>query len=119
MTLSADITYRNVPASDWLDAEIQKHVARLLTYCADILSCKVLVEIPHRHHEHGNHFCVRIDMTVPGDKLVAGHEAARKDAATAFRQAFAAAKRQLQDYARRRRHEVKAHPRAPRVHAAA
>jgi ribosome-associated translation inhibitor RaiA len=141
MTLTADITYRNMPASDWLDREIQKRVARLGTYCADILSCKVLVEIPHRHHEQGNHFHVRIDLTVPGDRIVAGHEpslrveedyqarqsrakrteieALRKNAVLAVGRAFAAAKRQLQNYARRRRHEVKTHPRARRAVATA
>jgi hypothetical protein len=135
MRFSADVIYRNVPASDWLDAEIQKHVARLKKFCADILSCKVLVEIPHRHHEQGNHFRVRIDMTVPGDKIVAGHEpsfriepsrakrteieAVRKNAVLAFRQTFAVAKRQLQDYASRRRRAVKTHSRMRRAQAAA
>ena len=141
MALNADITYRNMPASDWLDAQIRRRVARLGAYSADILSCKVLVEIPHRHHEQGNHFHVRIDMKVPGDKIVAGHEptlhidgdyeakpyrakrteieAVRKDALLAFRQAFAAAKRQLQNYARRRRREVKTHENVRRAAATA
>ena len=130
MRLIADITYRNAPPSEWLNADIQKLVARLRTYCANLQSCKVLVEIPHRHHEQGNHFRVRIDMIVPGDKIVVGHEpgpgiegdrdrnlshrkpeieAVRKDAARTFRQAFSVAKRQLQDYAQRRRLEVKTH----------
>jgi hypothetical protein len=130
MTLIADITYRNAPPSDWLNADIQKHVARLRTYCADLQSCRVLVEIPHRHHEQGNRFRVRIDLIVPGDKIVVGHEpspgiggdrnpshrkrteieAARKDAARTFRQAFSVVKRELQEYTRRRRLEVKTHP---------
>jgi hypothetical protein len=50
MTLMADITYRNMACSEWLDSEIQKRVAKLTTFCPDILSCKVLVEIPHRHY---------------------------------------------------------------------
>jgi hypothetical protein len=129
MTLIADITYRNAPPSEWLNAAIQRRVARLRTYCADLQSCKVLVEIPHRHHEQGNHFRVRIDLIVPGDKIVVGHEpspgieddrnrsqrkrteieAARKDAARTFRQAFSVAKRELQEYTRRRRLEIKTH----------
>jgi hypothetical protein len=125
MALIADITYRNASPSDWLNADIHKHVARLRSYCADLQSCRVLVEIPHRHREQGNHFRVRIDVIVPGGKIVAGHElspgiegdrdrnlshrrrteteAVRKDAARTFRRAFLAVKRQLQDYARRRR----------------
>jgi hypothetical protein len=130
MTLTADITYRNMACSAWLDAEIQKRVAKLTTFCPDIVSCKVLVEIPHRHHEQGNHFHVRIDITVPGEKIVAGQAPtlhlvepdgesarerrsvktlARKDASLALRQAFDAAKRQLREYARVRRYDVKTH----------
>jgi hypothetical protein len=130
MTLTADITYRNMACSEWLDSEIQKRVAKLTTFCPDILSCKVLVEIPHRHHEQGNHFHVRIDITVPGEKIIAGQvptlhliqpdsetarerrsrkTVARKDASLALHQAFDAAKRQLREYARVRRYDVKTH----------
>jgi len=130
MTPTADITYRNMACSDWLDSEIQKRAAKLATFCPDILSCKVLVEIPHRHHEQGNRFHVRIDITVPGDRIVAGQAPnlrlgqldgeparerrsprtfARKDASLALRQAFDAAKRQLRDYVRVRRYDVKSH----------
>src|SRR5215470_9033418 len=70
---TADITYRNMAGSQWLDGEIQKRTAKLSTLCPDILSCKVIVEIPHRHHEQGNRFHVRIDITVPGERIVAGH----------------------------------------------
>jgi hypothetical protein len=130
MPLTADITYRNMSGSKSLDAEIQKRVSKLTTFCPDIVSCKVLVEIPHRHHEQGNHFHVRIDIAVPGEKIVAGQlpslhliqpdgdstrerestkTLVRKDAALAVRQAFEAAKRQLRDYVRLRRLEVKTH----------
>ena len=130
MTPTADITYRNMAASQWLDGEIQKRTTKLATFCPDILSCKVLVEIPHRHHEQGNRFHIRIDITVPGEKIIAGQapnlhvnpldgEAARerrslktvvrKDALLALRQSFDAAKRQLCDYVRVRRYDVKSH----------
>jgi ribosome-associated translation inhibitor RaiA len=130
MTLTPDITYRNIRGSAWLRGEIRKRVATLLTFYPDILSCKVLVEVPHRHHERGNQYHIRIELFVPGETIVAGYEPsrdvyrsedaparakrteiapARKHASLAFRRAFAAAKRQLQDYARRRRHAVKTH----------
>ena len=72
MTPTADITYRNMAWSDWLDTQIQRRAAKLSTFCPDILSCKVLVEVPHRHHEQGNRFHVRIDITVPGERIIAG-----------------------------------------------
>jgi hypothetical protein len=130
MTPTADITYRNMACSEWLDAEIQKRATKLAKFCPDILSCKVLVEIPHRHHEQGNRFHVRVDVTVPGERIVGGQPPnlrlgqpddeparerrssktiARKDASLALRQAFDAAKRQLRDYVRVRRYDVKSH----------
>jgi sigma 54 modulation/S30EA-like ribosomal protein len=130
MTPTADITYRNMACSQWLDTEIQKRAAKLATFCPDILSCKVLIEIPHRHHEQGNRFHIRIDIKVPGEMIVAGQApnlhlghfdgevprerrstkiVVRKDASLAVRQAFDAAKRQLRDYVRVRRSDVKSH----------
>jgi len=98
----ADITYRNVPRSGWLDGEIQKGVARLAACCPHILSCRVLVELPHRHHEQGNRYHVRIDMTVPGETISAGRLRS-PHALPAFRQACLSARRQLKEYACRRR----------------
>ena len=118
MTTTADITYRNMPHSEWLDREIQKRVARLAEFCPDIVSCKVLVGRPHRRHEHGNRFDVRIDMAVPGEKIVAGHLSSLH-ALVAFRRACAAAKRQLTEYVRRRRREVKTHRNTRRAAASA
>ena len=130
MTLTADITYRNMAVSEWLDAEINKRVAKLASFYPDIVSCKVLVEIPHRHHEQGNRFHVRIVIVVPGEKIIAGQTpnlhlsqidgepmrerqsqktGVRKDAVLALRQAFDAAMRQLRDYVRLRRFDVKTH----------
>jgi hypothetical protein len=101
------------------------------------MGCQVLVELAQRHHERGNHYHVRIDLKVPGDELVVVHDASlhaaekdlqatetaqraeprpeRKHAAVAVREAFDIARRQLQDYGRRQRGSVKAHPRKPAV----
>ena len=140
MTLTADITHRNMAVSKWLDAEINKRVAKLVSFYPDIVSCKVLVEIPHRHHEQGNRFHVRVVIDVPGEKIVAGQTpnlhvsqvdgesmrerqsqktGVRKDAALALRQAFDAATRQLRDYVRLRRFEVKTHQNGRQLNALA
>jgi len=125
-----DVTFRNIKSSEWLEGDIRKRAERLETYCPDIVSCRVLVGIPHRHREHGNRFEVHIDIVVPGEKIAASHapslrvtkrdgegaigkrteiQGMRKDVVLAVREAFAAAKRQVQDYSRRRRLAVKAH----------
>jgi hypothetical protein len=125
-----EVTFRNLKSSDWLEREIRERARKLETYCPDIVACRVLVAIPHRHHDHGNRFEVHIDVVVPGEELAVSHApnirkmkadgepalgkrteilGARKDVMLVVREAFAAAKRQVQDYARRRRLAVKAH----------
>jgi len=125
-----EVTFRNMKSSEWLESEIRDRAAKLETYCPGIVACRVLVAIPHRHHDHGNRFGVHIDLSVPGEEIAVSHEpqrrapkgelaaatakstedpGARKDALLVVNNAFAAAKRQLQDYARRHRRNVKAH----------
>jgi len=125
-----EVTFRNMKTSAWLEKDIRERAGKLETYCPDIVACRVLVGIPHRHHEHGNRFEVHIDVVVPGEELAVSHSPSirvtksdgegavgkrteilgmRKDVLLVVRDAFAAAKRQVQDYARRRRLAVKAH----------
>ena len=40
--------------SPWLEAEIRSRVERLELICPDLLACRVVVDIPHRHHQRGN-----------------------------------------------------------------
>ena len=125
------ITFRNLSPIEAIEADIRQRAEDLGVYCADIISCRVLVEIPHRHHKHGNRFHIRIDVSVPGEEITVSHapdlhgtqqdlehttsekeveiEAARKDGGLAIREAFDIARRRLQDSARRRRHAVKTH----------
>ena len=125
-----EVTFRNLKTSEWLEREIRGRASKLETYCPQILSCRVLVAVPHRHHDHGNPFEVHIDLVVPGEEIAVSRmprvrklkpkdattstkrmdiTAVRKDVLLAVRGAFAAAKRQLKEYARRKRHAVKAH----------
>jgi ribosome-associated translation inhibitor RaiA len=131
MKLPVQITFRNMSPSEALDALVRERAAALETYYAGTMACRVLIEIPHRHHESGNRCHVRIDLTVPGDEIVVTREpnlhGTLKDLATsemskeaegqsihvhaavAVREAFDVARRQLQDYARRQRGAVKVH----------
>ena len=113
-----EVTFRNMKTSEWLEHDIRGRAAKLETYCPDIVTCRVMVGKPHRHHENGNRFDVHIDIAVPGEDIAVTHsphfrktveDGARKDIRAVVRDAFASAKRQLQDYVRRRRHDVKAH----------
>lgn len=107
------ITFRNFARSPAVEDKIRERAARLERYFGDIMGCRVAVELVHKHHRQGNHFHVRIDLTVPGDELVANREpdehAAYTDVYVAIRDAFEAMDRMLEEYVRRMRRQVKAH----------
>lgn len=137
MDKALQITFRNMPASAAIEANVREKAAKLESLYDKIMSCRVIVEAPHRHHHKGKAYQVRIDLTVPGGELVINrapkrlnaaklkvpevsdndltesHEPSRhgahEDVYVALRDAFDAAGRKLQDYGRRRRGKVKVH----------
>jgi ribosome-associated translation inhibitor RaiA len=106
--LPLQIAVRNTILSPEMEADIRERAARLLVYYDRIMGCRVMVEVPQRRRHDGTAYHVRIDLTVPGGELVIRrhpHEELR----TAVQLAFNAARRRLQDYARRQRGAVKSH----------
>ena len=114
MKLEVQVTFRDMEPSRVIEQAIREKAAKLDQFHDRITGCRVVVAAPHRHHHKGRLYNVRIDMTVPGGELVVNRDnsqdAAHHDVHVAVRDAFNAARRQLQDYARRRRGEVKTHP---------
>ena len=113
MKLPLQITFRGLESSDALEADVRERAEKLDRFSPDIMSCRVVVESGHKHHEDGNLYHVRVDLTVPGREIVTSRERAlhhaHTDAYVAVRDAFDEARRQLEDYERRRRQQVKAH----------
>jgi len=114
MRIPLEITWRDdIHPDSQIEAAVRRKALALDHFCAHIMSCRVSIESPHRRHRHGKRFRVRIDLTVPGAELVVGHlpeeHAAYEDLRVALRDAFRAARRQLQDYVRLRRGFVKDH----------
>ena len=75
MQLTPTITFRGVERTAALEAEIMTRLRKLETYYHRMMGCHVLVELVQRHHQAGNRYHVRIDLTVPGEEIVATHEA--------------------------------------------
>ena len=96
-----------------LEAAVRERVEKLEKFCDEIIGCSVLLESPHKHHHKGNLFHLRIDVTVPGKEIVVRRSPdehhAHEDAYVALRDAFDSVRRQLEDYARKRRRKVKSH----------
>ncbi|OGS97208.1 MAG: ribosomal subunit interface protein [Gallionellales bacterium RBG_16_56_9] len=113
MQIPLQITIRDVEHSEALEAHIRDKVNKLEEFFENIMSCRVVVEMPHKHHHQGKQFNVRIDISVPGSEIVVNHDN-HEDVYVALRDAFDAAKRRLEDYARKIRGNVKAHvPKSP------
>jgi ribosomal subunit interface protein len=112
MQIPLQITYRDMDPSDAVSANIQEK-AQKIEHFADITSCRVTIEAPHKHHHKGRLFAVKLDITVPGEEIIVTRSPdqnhAHEDVYVAIRDAFNAAKRQLEDYVRRRRGQVKHH----------
>jgi ribosomal subunit interface protein len=100
MKLPLQITTRNVSLSETALEAIREKAAKLETFSDRIMSCRVLVEAPHRHKHQGVAFNVRIDITVPGHEVVVKREP-NEDVYIAIRDSFDAARRQLQDISHR------------------
>ncbi len=117
MQTPLQITFRNLRRSHAVEANVRGCAENLEKYCDRIMGCRVMVETTHKHHEHGNHYHVRVDVTVPDRELVASREPdehhSYTDVYVAIRDAFDTMRRQLEDYARRQRRQVKAHEEPP------
>lgn len=107
------ITFRDIPRSDALHKDICEKAAKLEQFYDRIMACRVVVEAPHSHHHQGNLYHIRIDLTVPGGELVVNRAPkehhAHENPYVAVRDAFDAARRQLQNYAKKQRGKVKYH----------
>jgi cold shock CspA family protein/ribosome-associated translation inhibitor RaiA len=146
MKIPLQVTFRNMPRSQAIEDNIRERASKLDSFCDRIMSCRVVVEAPHRQHRKGKAYEVRIDLTLPGGelvinrspkrlkaaksssaeqpeiKLMESHEpskhGAHADVYVAIRDAFNAAGRKLQDYARRQSGAVKLHAGLPRARVA-
>src|SRR4029077_21282063 len=105
MQVPLEISTRLIELDPVLEAELRRRAAKLERFYDRITSCRIAVERPSNHHQEGGPYRVRVDITVPGSELVANKEA--EDLNTAVRDAFNAAERQIDDFSRRRRGEVK------------
>jgi ribosomal subunit interface protein len=108
MKLPLQITTRNVSLSETAMSTIREKAAKLESFYDRIMSCRVLVEAPHRHKHQGIRYNVRIDLTIPAHEIVVKREP-NEDLYVAIRDAFDAARRQLQDIAHQQRGEIKTH----------
>ncbi len=114
MQIPLEISFHGVDRSEWSEAFIQKQVERLERYAPDMISCRVAVELPHKHQHRGKAYHVRVEATLPPKHdLVATAEPlevpTKVELRTVIRDAFKAMEKQVKKTAERRRYDVKTH----------
>lgn len=117
MQLPLQITFQNMEPSPAVEAKIREKTQKLERFHEHIISCRVVVELTAGHHYKGKLYQVRIDIAVPGAEIVASRESgldhAHEDVYVAMRDAFNAARRQLEERLRKTQRRVKNHETPP------
>jgi len=111
VTIPVQITFRHMETSEAVEIRVRDLANHLVVFSDKITSCRVVLDSPHRHHHQGKVFNVKVQLALPGEDVVVdmerpdrdGHE----DVYVVIRDAFDAAKRQLQQRMSSLRNEEK------------
>jgi hypothetical protein len=100
MQIAPEITFEGSESSDAARAQILSEIERLESHNKRITGCRVKVIAPSHKHRHGTGFHVNIWLTVPPHENIVVHNSGSDDARhehanVAIRDAFAAARRQV------------------------
>lgn len=96
------ITYRGIPSSAALEEAVRGKAAKLEQFYARLGRCRVVIEQPARHQQRGKEFVVHVELKVPGGEIAVNRDH-HADVYVALRDAFDAARRKLEEYARTQR----------------
>ena len=108
------ITFHNLDRSDAIDARVRERVAKMERYYDGVVGCRVSIEAPHKQ-PHKSTLGITINVRVPGKDLVIKregrlHEAdGHQESYRILNEAFDAIDRQLEEFSRKQRGEVKTH----------
>ncbi len=113
MQIPLQIRFHGTDRSPAVEAKVREHVDKLEKFYDGIIGCRVAIEALHQHHHQGNLFSAKIWITVPDGEIAVtrdpGRDHRHEDPYVALHDAFHAARRQIEDYARSRRGDVKHH----------
>lgn len=118
MEVPLEVVFEGMAPSDAVRARVVQEAGKLEQFHRRITSCRAVVEAP-RHHKHkGGLYQVRVQINLPGRGAVEARKGqarrhAHEDVYVAIRDAFKAARRQLQDHVRKRGGKVKHHEAPP------
>jgi len=100
VTIPVQITFRHMETSPAVETRVRELTDHLGVFSDRIQTCRVVVDSPHRHHHQGKVFAVKVQLVLPGEDVVVDMERPQRDGHedvyVVLRDAFDAAKRQLQ-----------------------
>jgi ribosome-associated translation inhibitor RaiA len=102
MQVPLQVAFEGIEHSDAIEARVREEAAKLEEFHSRIVSARVVVARPQHRHHKGDIYHVRIHLVIPNapDIAVSREPAARgahEDVYVTIRDAFKAARRQLQD----------------------
>jgi len=108
------IAFEGIDPSDAINARVVSEIGKLERLFGRITACRVIISKPQKRHRRGDLYAVSVHLTLPdGKDLHADRnppkDHAHEDVYVAIRDAFSAARRQLQDEVRILRGKVKHH----------
>ena len=109
--MSIRISWHNLEPTDAIEATINKHYEKLLVFSDLVTAARISIDRPNPAGSGGEHYSVLLELHVPGDPIVTSHTPPEieHDLYALLHHTFDAARRQLQDYVRIRRGDVKHH----------
>lgn len=114
MQSTLQVAFEGIRHSDAVEACIREEAEKLEQFFGRMTCGRVAVARPQHRHRKGNPYSIRIHLAVPDAADIAvsrepGPMGAHKDIYAAIRDAFKAARRQLQDAVRKRSVHMKEH----------
>ncbi len=114
MQVPVQIAFEGIGHSDAIEARIREETGKLEQFFGRLISARVVVARPQHRHRKGDIYHIRVHLAVPdAADIVVNREpaatGAHEDVYVTIRDAFKAARRQLQDIVRKREGQVKEH----------
>ncbi len=118
METEPQIVFEGFASSVAINNRIKSEIEKLERVYGRITSCRVVVNKAQNRHRHGDLYSTIVHLSLPNGKTVVANrnpsaDHAHEDLYVALRDAFKAARRQLQDEACKLRGEVKHHEGLP------
>jgi len=112
MQTPIQISFEHIEHSSAIEHRVREQLKKLEQFCGRLTAARVVVAREQRRHNKGDNYSVRLLLSVPGAEDIAithspTDTGRHEDIHVVISDAFAAARRQLQDLVGRRQRRVK------------